>query len=221
MEEDDALPPIGDDDGIQYDARPFSPRAPGLGPDGPRTQSGERARSDEDEEIVTAPVRRARMSKPLVADSRIELSNHNLRQSDRDYLVNMAAAAEQKVNGRAAAQAKRNADFWIWQMGVSGIGRAGGAAIAPGLHMFYGENFIHAVLGITATTQGEKRNRASVDDQFDEEGRRVRPRTESPRDDEVGRGNADTMLDDDGLPAINNDVVSLLNHSPSSHIDHV
>jgi meiotic recombination protein REC8 len=119
-------------------------------------------------------------------------------------------AAEQKVNGRAATQAKRNADFWIWQMGVSGIGRDGGAAVAPGLDMFYGENFINAVLGITPTTQGEKRDRGSAEGvQSDEEGRRVRPRTESPRDDEVGRGNGDAMLDDDGLPAINNDLVSL------------
>jgi len=166
-------------------------------------------RSDEDEDFVQAPVRRVRALKPLLADARIELSNHNLRHLDRDYLVNMAAAAEQKVNGRAVAQAKRNADFWIWQMGVSGIGRDGGAAVAPGLDMFYGQNFIHAVLGIAPTPQGEKRDRASAEgDQSDEEGRRVRPRTESPRDDEVGRGNADAMLDDDGLPAINNDLVS-------------
>ena len=225
MEEDDALPPIGDDDGIQYDARPFSPRAPGPNADGQagdaRTPGGV-TRSEEDEDFVTAPVRRARTLKPLVADSRIELSTRSLRHLDRDYLINMAAAAEQRVSGRAAAQAKRNADFWIWQMGVSNIGRDGGAAVAPGLDMFYGQKFIHAVLGIAPASQGEKRDRTSAEaNQSDEDGRRVRPRTESPRDEEVGRGNADAMLDDDGLPAIGNDVVSLAYYSPVSCTDHV
>lgn len=121
---------------------------------------------------------------------------------EQDYIINMAQAAAIKSANRAPKIAKQNAEFWIWQMGISGIGGGGGITVAPELEMFCGERFIHAVLG----NQGQKRDRASADVESDEEVRRTRQRT---GDEEVGRRNVDQMINDQGLAPIMGDVSPL------------
>jgi len=202
---------MDDNDGILPDAQPFSPRAhvvPAGGNDNEATppSAHETQRS---EESAAAPARRVRTFKPLTADTQLELCNTDLREWERDYITNMAKAATIKSANRAAKIAKQNADFWVWQMGIAGVGGNGVMTVAPGLEMFYGDRFIHAVLGL----QGQKRNRASTEVESEQEGgRRTRQRTLSPRDEEVGRGHIETTLDDEGLAPIMGDVSTILPH---------
>jgi len=215
QEEDEhgfVLPPMDDNDGILPDAQPFSPRARDAGnvdeaiPASPHE-------TQQSEESAAAPARRVRTFKPLTADNQVELRSTDIREWDRDYITNMAKAAALKSASRAVKIAKQNAEFWIWQMGIAGIGGNGGNTVAPELEMFYGDRFIHAVLGI----QGQKRDRASAEigsEEEEEEGRRTRQRTLSPRGEEVGRGNVDAMIDDDGLAPIMGDV----KNNPLQHI---
>lgn len=188
---------MDDNDGILPNAQPFSPRARPASEATPssahETQQGE--------ESAAAPARRVRTFKPLTADTQVELRNTDLRVWERDYITNMAKAAVIKNANRATKIAKQNADFWIWQMGIAGIG---GMNVAPGLEMFYGDRFILAALGLG--NQGRKRDPADaeVEDDDEERGRRTRQRTISPRneDEEVGRG----VMDDDSLAPIMVDV---------------
>lgn len=198
------LPPMDDDDGRLPDARAFTPRATPAGDEEAQAALSSRHRIEEDEEYAEAPARRVRQVKPLQADAAIEISTTELRRWERDYLNNMAEISAAKVAGRAATQAKKNVDFWIWQMGIAGVG-GHRMAVAPGLKMFQGDRFIIALLG----EQGRKRDGSPLHgDGTDGQGRRVRSRTESPRDEEVGRGNVDAMQDDEGLAPIGDDPVS-------------
>lgn len=116
----------------------------------------------------------------------------------------MAEISAAKVAGRAATQAKKNVDFWIWQMGIAGVGGTR-VAVAPGLEMFQGGQFIAALLG----EQDRKRDGSPLHgDGTDAEGRRVRSRTENPREEELGRGHVGAMQDEDGLAPLGDDQVS-------------
>jgi hypothetical protein len=90
-----------------------------------------------------------------------------------DYMQNMAVAARQKHNNRKPTQAKKNAAYWVFGIGIGSVGSGVGTsrAVHP-LHFFSGDELREA---LAPNLAGRKRR---ADDDEESEGRRVRAREE-------------------------------------------
>lgn len=225
------------EDGYQQlpDAEPFPDRnaqqtnLPKPSERRPQTQEDDEAELAEDEassDYATAPARRKKsVVKPLKPDSIREHSSTTMRNWDRDYLKNMRAAAKAKTQHRAAAVAKKNAEYYVWGIGIGGIGEQLSSLGFPShLDKFHGDKLRDMVLGIKHDA-GQKRDRSSMEgDDEEEEDRRVRPRGESEnieqgRDQEAvyGEDGIAPLLDDDvPYPEQGRDAPTPLAEDPSS-----
>ncbi|TIA77131.1 hypothetical protein D6C76_05056 [Aureobasidium pullulans] len=188
MYDDDPLPAFHQDDVDMADVEPFTPRtaAQQADLDHPAAVEGDEAYSQTSATSASAPAVRVRILKPLPQDQELELHNSDLQDWDREYLENQARASQHKLQNKIGTLARKNADFWVLQNGIGGLGMAYLGAedhMPEPLRMFSGSALLEALTGIQLTVAGTKHAR---DDQGeDEEGRRVRARSD---EDEVGRG---------------------------------
>jgi len=145
--------------------------------------------SEETAQAAVRPrVRAAPKTVPL--DTSMELHNGDLARWHNEYLANMAEALRPKNANKAAAQAKKNAEFWMLGKGDAGP-----------LSLFQGAQFLEAVTGIKIGA-GMKRPR---DEGYEsDETRRVRSRLGEPSSDEIGRG---LEFDDGFMPLPEDDTI--------------
>jgi meiotic recombination protein REC8 len=167
-------------------------------------QSSQRSEIVESSDTFAAPMRRRRAPRTLPTDAAVELRNKDLAEWNTNYRANMKAAAREKIKNRVAAQAKKNAEYYVWG-GIGGIGRIfNGQGLNP-FDMFVGDNLFELVTGVSRKkVAGTKHDRDSgIDDATQEESRRVRQKTGEP---EIGRG-----ADDEGffMPGVDDIPVEL------------
>ncbi|KAF2272885.1 uncharacterized protein EI97DRAFT_436495 [Westerdykella ornata] len=199
--------------------------AAAISPD-QQQQSSSRVQSDGTfPSSASAPMqRRTRKPKVIPADRTMELRNKDLANWNNNYLHNMAEATRLKNAHRAPAQAKKNAEYFVWGAGVGGIGRRPAGATAPSpLDMYCGDNLFALFTGIDrrALRAGKKHDRDSgIDEAMAEEGRRVRPRRSvEDNQQQVGRGQEDEgiiLAEDDELAIADKDDVELPRSAPSA-----
>lgn len=166
-------------------------------PTAPEQQSGEHLEVVESESTVVAPARRKkRAARVLPLDLTMELRNKDLADWNTNYLQNMKEAARLKNQNRAAQQAKKNAEYWVWGAGIGGIATLLQGATGPTpFDQFIGDNLFELFTGVSRKgAAGVKRDRDSgIDEATQEESRRVRQRTDEPED-HIGRGQEDEAM---------------------------
>lgn len=204
MEEYDYdAPPVMDDGYHLLPAgRPLSPHPHQSDP---RQSDSQQLSSEREEgsEYATAPQRRKKRSAKVLKPDRVaELHASEIRHFTEQYLTLMAESRAHKASTRHTGLAKKNANFYVWGQGLGGVGRQmRDAGLHDPLGIFYGDRLRNAVLGLTSES-GQKRDRASLDDDTDSaEERRVRPR--SSQDMEAGRGvtrgEGTEMIEEEGM----------------------
>ena len=151
-----------------------------------------------DEESVTAPAVRRRKRKGIAPDVQQELGNRDLSGWSNNYLNQMQEVLRGKIQTRSTALAKKNADFWVLQNGVGGLGVTYGQEDIPEpLRMFTGNALLEALTGLRLTAAGEKHARDEGDDEVEDEAdknqRRVRTRSD---EDAIGRADVDVVMED-------------------------
>ncbi|KAF2810502.1 uncharacterized protein BDZ99DRAFT_443330 [Mytilinidion resinicola] len=204
------MPMLGDDFNIIPEGEAF-PLGAGNGMSS--SQAGDPGSSS----TAAASMRRTKIRGPRIIplDEMMELHNTDLMAWNKQYLQNMSDATRHKLNLKAAAQGKKNAEFWIWGSGIGNIGQRLGGAPSP-LDMFHGDSLFEAVTGMTRESMaGLKRDRDSgIDEETESQARRVRPRSD---DDELNRGDMDEgimfMGDDTDIPR---DDVEMPRDAPSA-----
>jgi meiotic recombination protein REC8 len=142
---------------------------------------------------VSAPMRKKRNPRILPIDSRMELRNKDLADWNANYLQNMDAIIKTKKQGRAAQQAKKNADYLVWGRGLGGIAQHYAGVDGPNpFEMFIGDNLFELATGISRKkVAGTKHGRDSgIDDATQHEARNVRQKIDEPKA-ERGRGQDD------------------------------
>ncbi|KAI4727570.1 hypothetical protein E4T49_04632 [Aureobasidium sp. EXF-10728] len=187
MYDDDPLPTYQDDVDMQ-DVEPFAPRTTAQQADAedPATSQGEEAQSQTSSTTASAPAARTRVPKPLPQDQELELHNSDLQSWDREYLDNQLRATQHKLQNKSLVLARKNAEFWVLQNGIGGLGVVYQGAedhMPEPLRMFSGNALLEALTGIQLTIAGTKHPR-DVDSNPEDQERRVRSRSD---DDEVGR----------------------------------
>ncbi|KAI5198926.1 hypothetical protein E4T39_06521 [Aureobasidium subglaciale] len=186
--DDDPLPVYQNDVDMQ-DVEPFSPRTAAQQADSvhPVPVEGEEAQSQTSSTTAIAPAVRVRIPKPLPQDVELELHNSDLQDWDRDYLEHQSEVLRHKLQNKSVALARKNADFWVLQNGIGGLGMAYQGVeehMPEPLRMFSGSALLEALTGIQLTVAGAKHARSDEGEAHDE-GRRVRVRSD---DNKVGRG---------------------------------
>lgn len=192
---------MGDDDEVRLpSAEPFPPavRPQPLQPIASPTHRTESVSS----ESAVAPQRQTRGPRQVRRDQRTELQNNEIGQWNNNYLRNMNQLARTKDQKRSAAQAKKNAAFWILGQGIGGVQTNFGTDREPHpLAMFSGQGLLEALLGPQPQRSPTSSKRSRSMSPQSEERRRVRARTEEGAD--VARGVVDDGpvmgFDDDGI----------------------
>jgi meiotic recombination protein REC8 len=154
-------------------------------------------------ETAEAPQRSRKKKTAVVWDDTQELRNNELARMNNEYAQNMQQAAAQRSVTKMAAQAKKNALFWVLVMGIGGIGKGIGinGAQHP-LQVFSGDDLYSALVGHGTAETGRKRKSASEEgESTDREIMRKRSRDEIG--DQVGPG--DEMMQDDGFIPMDED----------------
>ncbi|KAK8240208.1 Rad21/Rec8 N terminal domain-containing protein [Phyllosticta capitalensis] len=197
--EDDGFDPNADfafdADGnlIEREIQDEAQKSPSRGPASEATRSDhEIAQQRATFNAMRVAPQRQRKSRVIPFDTTMELRNSDLMAWQRDYLQNMVQAAQHKFNLRVAAQAKKNAEYWVLGRGLGGIGAISGLTGIPGpLDMFKGEELLRS-LGINREPAPQKKRRHRESTGGDEpEDRRVRQRSD---EDELGRGMEDDAV---------------------------
>lgn len=149
-------------------------------------------------EDTVAPVRRRRPANPKIIgfDNVMELRNGDLARWNAQYVINMTEEIRHKDTNKAAALAKKNAEFWMLGQHDNGP-----------LSIFSGAKLLEALTGFKLGRAGEKR--PLEDEDASDSDRRVRPRGE-PSSDEVGRG-----FDDDGYMPMMDDTIEQGREAPT------
>ena len=179
-----------DDYTFGQDAEAFPPRAEERVQQQPQITS---------EESVEAPIRRRAgpTRKIIPLDATMELRNSELARWNQDYVANMNDALHHKNTNKAAALAKKNAEYWILGKGDEGP-----------LSIFSGAKLLKALTGINLIT-GKKRAREEAGDTAAD--RHVRPRSDEPSSDEVAR-----RFEDDGfMPMMGDDTIEQGREAPT------
>jgi hypothetical protein len=163
---------------------------------------------------VAAPMtRKKRVAKVLPSDATMELRNKDLADWNNNYLQNMVEAARLKAQHKAASQAKKNAEYWVWGAGIGALGYrpTGGTGPTP-FDRFFGDNLFELFTGIDRkAVAGKKHDRDSgIDDETQEEARRVRARHDESEE-HIGRAE-----DDEGIVFHEDEEVELPREAPSA-----
>ncbi|KAL2871479.1 Rad21/Rec8 N terminal domain protein [Aspergillus lucknowensis] len=149
--------------------------------------AAEAENADDRDEVIMR--QRYRAPKILPSDGETVLRGSDLSQMNDNYIRNMATATRQKRHNRLTTQAKKNAAYWVFGMGIGCVGTGVGAArVLHPLHSFSGRELYESLV---SSNTGHKRSRE--DDELSE-GRRVRARDEE--DEHMGMAGP---LDDNNL----------------------
>jgi meiotic recombination protein REC8 len=167
---------------------------------------------------VSAPMRKKKRNpKVLPVDTRMELRHKDLAEWNANYVQIMDAVAKSKKQGRAAQQAKKNAEYFVWGRGLGGIAQHYAGVDGPNpFDMFIGDNLFELATGVSRKkVAGTKHDRDSgIDDQTQNESRNVRQKTSEPEE-EMGRGQ-----DDEGFFMPGGDEVELPREGVTALDDH-
>lgn len=189
--DDDDFRPMQDDDAFPRDVQGA---APGAG-----AMAGQTITS---EETAAAPAQRRQrvVVKTIPCDTRIEMRNSDIAQLNAGYVENMREAIRQKQAAHDTALAKKNAEYWIL-----------GTEVPGPLGIFRGARLLEALTGVNLRESSLKRPR---DEGYEtDEGRRVRPRSSPPADQEIGRFAAQ---DDEGYqPMLGDDTIEQGRKAPT------
>jgi meiotic recombination protein REC8, fungi type len=204
MDIDDFQPILGDDLDLLQDLD-FGEEVPAAQPEQPSTLSSDQIEYSETAEAPMKP----RKKRTLEMDPTQEMRNSELSRMNTEYAVNMQHQAAQRSLQKIATQAKKNALFWVWSLGIGGVGQGIGVDhIRDPLHAFGGDELYLALTG--EGNIARKRKVSPVDDaSTDSETRRKRAREEDA--DQVGRG--DDLIEDEGAVQFDDDVKLLILHS--------
>jgi meiotic recombination protein REC8 len=167
---------------------------------------------------VPAPMRKKKRNpKVLPVDTRMELRHKDLTNWNANYVQIMDAVAKSKKQGRAAQQAKKNAEYFVWGRGLGGIAQHYAGVDGPNpFDMFIGDNLFELATGVSRKkVAGTKHDRDSgIDDETQNESRNVRQKTSEPEE-EMGRGQ-----DDEGFFMPGGDEVELPREGVTALDDH-
>lgn len=111
----------------------------------------------------------------------------------------MLAVKEAKQLNKAASLAKKNAAFWVYGAGISGVGAGlGSSKLKSPLDMFAGETMMETLTGIKSPSTPRKRRHTDEEEDHgsDSEARRVRMRDDG---EQMGRGDHMLLNDDDNM----------------------
>lgn len=160
-------------------------------------------------EFAEAPLRRRRrIPKELPRDNITELRNADLAYWNNNYVANMVADHQAKLQRRTSKLSKKNARFWVYGSGIGDVGTSfGNLSFNSPLDIFAGDNLIQALTGIESPAAGQKRSREGESSQESgSEGRRVRSRN---GEGEFGNGGLLPLTDDQDLAILAGEVVLL------------
>lgn len=191
---------LDDDFDLHPDAEPFDARPPDLVEDRPGHEPEES--SSEDLEAA-APSRAHRQRRALPLDSQMELRNKDFTNFEQNYVQTMLQNATTRFNARNPHAAKLNAQVWLADHGLHGLGAIlDPAALPPALQMFAGPNLLASFTAQhpQPSPSSAKRSRSHSPTSAD---RRVRPRLSS-HDAEQGRAGPSLARDED-LPVLQDD----------------
>lgn len=135
-----------------------------------------------------APMRRTRrIPKAVPTDAQNALRNTELAQYNSEYVQNMAAALKKKLKNRVPAQAKKNAEFWVFGLGIGSVGVGLGTSLVQHpLHFFSGETLYASLTSVKRSKKRKGSPSTTEDSDADSETRRIRRREES--EEQLGRG---------------------------------
>lgn len=135
-----------------------------------------------------APMRRTRrIPKAVPTDAQNALRNTELAQYNSEYVQNMAAALKKKLKNRVPAQAKKNAEFWVFGLGIGSVGVGLGTSLVQHpLHFFSGETLYASLISVKRSKKRKGSPSTTEDSDADSETRRIRRREES--EEQLGRG---------------------------------
>lgn len=179
------IPIVDDEVDLLPEAQPFPSTHDRLSSASGRPDEGEEI--TESSSVVQAPIRRQYKRRVIQMDQTMELRNTELAGWMNGYVDNMNEARKQKQALLITSQAKKNAEYWVLGLGLGGIGSiVGNTGLVGPLDQFRGDALLLS-LGIDRNVAKKKRGRPRADDQdqSDEDGRRVRRRSE---EEEVARG---------------------------------
>lgn len=150
-----------------------------------------------------APSRRKRKARVLHADQETQISRNVIREWQDKYLENCGS---KKVRATGAARAKTNAMLLTFGLGLGNIGQNLGVPgmVHPLALEFSGDSLFTAITGLDVPEQSRGKRRAaseSIEDDEEQDGRRVKPRLEDDAD-QQGRGLPDddiVMFDEEQL----------------------
>ena len=127
-----------------------------------------------------------RIAKSLSLDGKTGLRNTDLAQWNNEYLQYMDVVSKQKRHNRLSTQAKKNAPFWVFGLGIGSVGIGLGATRMPHpLQCFSGDELYGSLCG--GTLKGSRKRRRVPDEVHDTDSeRRVRGREQE--EEHVGRG---------------------------------
>lgn len=173
--------------------------------DGDIQQSIERADAEQDEEeeviVGTAP-QRATKTKLVPFDNPAELSNQTLAEWNNHYLDFMESARLETAVKISAAQAKRNAAYWVLDQGLGDVDSNFREDYEEHpLAIFSGQALIHALVGPSGQPGSRKRSASAIADDDAVDGSQTSRRVRSRSDEEVRtnqRGNDEVQLADEG-----------------------
>lgn len=99
----------------------------------------------------------------------------------------MAAALKKKLKNRVPAQAKKNAEFWVFGLGIGSVGVGLGTSLVQHpLHFFSGETLYASLTSVKRSKKRKGSPSTTEDSDADSETRRIRRREES--EEQLGRG---------------------------------
>jgi meiotic recombination protein REC8 len=206
---------IGDDEPQLPDAAQFSAHHASSAPAEQHRQTSS-AHPEQEVSSVSeaAPQRRVRTKPAIKVDHETQLPSSLLKSWETDYLQKMAADWKRHEHFTSTLpQSKKNAEHIVLNVGLSGLGKEFDTDLDHPLRQaFGGQALFDLLLGKESSPIGKKRGHASDEDnEDDEEGRRVRPR--SDEEPELGRGEDGQFQFDDGdgiFAQGNDDPVSFL-----------
>ena len=142
------------------------------------------------EELATAAEAtqpRTKRAKEVVPDRQTTLSNRELAEWNENYVANMERASRVKEEYKSLAAAKKRAAFWVFDQGIGNTGElvSGHEASHP-LSVFHGQALLEALGCFKASSTGRKRSRDPSEEDSDEEGRRVRVRSNEGENQTLG-----------------------------------
>ena len=202
---------MGDDDPPLPDAAPFSARHASSPP--PPRQSSSAHPEEVSSVIEVASQRRVRPKTAIKIDQVTQLHNNILKEWEASYLRNMAFERQKHEHFTSSLhQSKKNAEHLVLSIGLSGLGREFDTDLEHPLRQAFGGQALFDLLtGRDSSPASKKRGHEDDENgEDDEDGRRVRPRSDD--DQEIARGEDGQFQfnDADGIFAQDDDPVSFL-----------